>query len=97
MRLPGSRISTSLPAARASGFRQSIHRFGPPASEKESHYLSLGDFPHLENDERNLIAPVAVIPRRTRSFSTSTPLLRIYAPFPNLRSNSDSAPAISPP
>jgi hypothetical protein len=35
MRLAGSRISTSLPAARASGLRQWIHRFGPLTSEKE--------------------------------------------------------------
>jgi hypothetical protein len=43
-----------------------------------------------------LIAPVAVMPRRTRSFSTNTPLLRIDATFPDLHSNSDSVPAISP-
>jgi len=44
MRLAGNRISTSLPIARASGFRRRIHRFGPLASEKESHSLCLGDF-----------------------------------------------------
>ena len=96
MRLAGSRISTDLPAARASGFRQWIHRFGPLASEKESHFLSLGDFFHRENEERNWIAP-AVMLRRTRSFSTGTPLSRTDATFPNWRSNSDSAPATSPP
>ena len=79
MRLSGSRISTSLPIARASGFRQRIHRFGPLASEKESHSLCLGDFFHRENEQRNLIAPVAVMPRRTRSFSTGTPLSPIDA------------------
>src|SRR5882724_7722763 len=97
MRLAGSRISTSLPAARGSGFGQWVHRFGPPASEKESHSLSLGDFFQRENEECNLIAPVAVMPRRTRSSLTGTPLSLIDAIFPNWRSNSDSAPAISPP
>src|SRR6266478_2113282 len=96
MRLAGSRISTSLPTARAYGFRQWIHRCGLLASEKESHSLSLGDFFHRENEECNvLIAPVAVMPRRTRSSLTGTLLSRIDAIFPNWRSNSDSAPAIS--
>src|SRR6266571_1575136 len=69
-----SKTSASLPAARGSGFGRSIHRFGPLALERESHSLSLDDFFHRENEERNLTAPFAVTPRRTRSFSTSTPL-----------------------
>ena len=97
MRLPGSRILTSLPIARASGFRQWIRRLGPLAWEIGSHSLCLGDFFHRESEERNWTAPVAVRPRRTRSFSTSTPLLRLDATFPSWRSNSDCVPAISPP
>src|SRR5262245_55411210 len=81
MQLPGSRISTSLPTAGASGFRQWIHRFGPLAGEQESHSLCLGDFFQRENEERNLIAPVAEMPRRTRSFLTGTPLSPIDATF----------------
>jgi hypothetical protein len=45
---PGSRISTSLPIARACGFRQWIHRVGPLAWKIESHSLSPGDFFHLK-------------------------------------------------
>jgi len=58
MRLPGSKISTDLPAAGAYGCRNWIHRFGPLAWEKESHSLSLGDFSHRENEERNWIVLV---------------------------------------
>jgi alpha-L-fucosidase len=60
-RLPCHRISTSHPTARAIGFRQSIRRLGPPASENASHSLSLGDFFHRENEESHGIAPVAVL------------------------------------
>ena len=68
MRLPGNRISTSLPAAHASGFRQWVHPFGPLASGKESHSLCLGDFFPRENEERNLRAPLAGMPREQDHF-----------------------------
>ena len=90
MRLRGSRILTGLPAARGSGFGRSIHRFDPPASERESHSLSLGGSVPHENEERNWTGPGAAMPRRTRSFSRGTLLLRICATFPNWRSNSPS-------
>src|SRR4051812_669670 len=35
MRLRGSKILTNLPAARASGFRLSVHRFDPPVWERD--------------------------------------------------------------
>jgi len=50
-----------------------------------------------ENGERKWIASVAVMLRRTRSSSTGNLLSRIDATFPNWRSDSDSAPASSPP
>src|ERR1017187_6400079 len=88
MRLRGSKILTSRPVAHGSGFCQLTHRHGLPVSEKESHYPSLGDFSPRENEERNLIAPVAVTLLRTRSFSTNTPLSRIDADRKSTRLNS---------